>query len=444
MFLKRFIIFLAFITIGVALAYNYSHRISLSKEVQPELKLLRKTFREANGFSKEGGKLPYYKVYKDKNPIGFCFLTTDLAPEVKGHGGPIQIMVGMNLDGRIAGIKILQHNETLAHVQAIHEPWFTGQFKGKSVRNKLMIGEDLDGITGATTTTTAIAQAVRVSVHIMAEEVLQREAPEVEPEKLTLWERGQLFLLVGIFVAALIGFFKKKRWLRYLTLIVSLIFIGFYKRSPLSLVSIINSLTGRFPPLPHGFFWYLFVGLILISTIFWGRFYCGWICPFGAVEEFLYRRRRKLTSRLSGDALDSLGKKVRIIKYLLVCSAVILALVLDNVNVSNYDPFTVIFNQTGNILLVTFLVVILLSSVFYYRFWCRYFCPVGVVLGIMSFLSIWKLRSKENCVFCRACLNTCPVQAIEVTPKEKIKINTMECIHCNECVQVCKQRALVR
>lgn len=441
---KRFIILFAFITIGIALAYNYSHRISLSREFQPELKLLRKIFHEANGFSKEGGKLPHYKVYKGKKPVGFCFLTTDLVPEVKGHGGPIQIMVGTNLERRITGIEILQHNETPERVQAIYEPWFTEQFRRKSAGDKFIIGEDLDGITGATITTTAIAQAVRESVNMMAVEMFQREVSEMKPKKLTPWERGQLFLLAGIFGVAVIGFFQKKRWLRYLTLIVSLIFIGFYKNNALSLVNIINSLTNRFPPLPHGFFWYLFAGLILISTIFWGRFYCGWLCPFGAVEEFLYRRRWKLTSRLSGNVPGSLGRKVRIMKYFLVWSAVILALVLDNVNVSNYEPFSVIFNQTGNTLLVAFLIVLLFLSLFYYRLWCRYFCPVGVVLGIMSFLSIWKLHSNENCVFCRACLNTCPMQAIEVTAKEKIKINTMECIHCNECVRVCKQRALVR
>ncbi|HIE43302.1 MAG TPA: 4Fe-4S binding protein [Candidatus Omnitrophica bacterium] len=437
MFFKRVIIFFAFVTVGIALAYNYSHRLRVAERPFLEIEFLKEVFPLADNFSQKKGSPPHYEAYKDKRLIGFCFLTTDIAPEIRGYGGPIQIMVGMDLEGKITGVEILQHNETPVYVQEIYESWFTEQFKGKDATDKLLIGEDLDGITQATITTTAIAQGVRKSVNIITKEVLHKEIAKAEVEELTFWERWQLFLLGTIFVVALVGFFRRKRWLRYFVLICALIFIGFYKNNFLSLINIINSLTGRFPPLPHGSFWYLLAGLILVSTIFWGRFYCGWLCPFGAIEEIIHRKRYKLQ-------VSSLESELKRVKYFLVWIAIILALVLDNVSAGNYEPFTVIFNQKGSTLLVSFLIGILFFSLFYYRFWCRYFCPVGAVLGLVSSLSIWKLRSGENCTFCQSCLNNCPMQAIEVRDKEKITINHLECIHCNECIGVCRQGSLNR
>ena len=111
----------------------------------------------------------------------------------EGYGGFIQVMVGIDLEGKISGVKILEHEETPGLGAKIEEPSFREQFKGKSLENSVLVngnlavkndGGDLDALTGATISPRGVAQAASAGLKIFArhrEEILGQEAAGEEP-----------------------------------------------------------------------------------------------------------------------------------------------------------------------------------------------------------------------------------------------------------------------
>jgi electron transport complex protein RnfG len=111
----------------------------------------------------------------------------------EGYGGFIYIMMGIDLEGRISGVKILEHEETPGLGAKIEEPSFRGQFKGKSLENSVLVngnlavkkdGGDLDALTGATISPRGVAQAASAGLKIFArhrQEILGAEAPGEGP-----------------------------------------------------------------------------------------------------------------------------------------------------------------------------------------------------------------------------------------------------------------------
>jgi len=135
-------------------------------------------------FSNE--KYPHYKVYdKKKNLLGICYLTTDVDNSIKGYVGPIVILVGLSKDGKITGIKILSHNENIKEAEKIKEKWFQNQFKNKSLNDKFEIGKDIQGITGATITASAVAKSVRITSQKIFEEFFNKIKTEIKNENIS-------------------------------------------------------------------------------------------------------------------------------------------------------------------------------------------------------------------------------------------------------------------
>ncbi len=161
---EKFLKILLLLSIIAAVLVVLSQRLLPSKEINEE-EYLRIVMPEADSFSEKKETPPHYEAYKEKKGrekelVGLCFLTTDLFPDERGYAGPIHSLVGMDLKGFIAGIKIIAHSETPSYAYRIEEPWFERQFKRKSVFDEFKPGKDVDGITGATVTVSTIARAV--------------------------------------------------------------------------------------------------------------------------------------------------------------------------------------------------------------------------------------------------------------------------------------------
>lgn len=89
------------------------------------------------------------------------FNTKDVAPEIKGAGGHVEMQVDLNENGSIKDVKILHHNETPEYAGGITKPDFLNQFKGKNVNDPFVIGEDIDAVTGATISSKAVADTLK-------------------------------------------------------------------------------------------------------------------------------------------------------------------------------------------------------------------------------------------------------------------------------------------
>ena len=249
------------------------------------------------------------------------------------------------------------------------------------------------------------------------------------------WVLGVLAftLLAGIFVR-----FAKTRNLRGAFLVASVVVLGFYKGAcPCPISSMQNLvLMGLGVDINwQSLIWFL--ALIPITYLF-GRVYCGWICHLGALQEFIY-----LPAKIKiwqGEKAQKIMRFVRL--FFLV--ALLVQLVVTRTNLfKHYDPFKVAFNLIAtNTVSWVLLGLLLVSSIFIYRPFCKTVCPIGLILGWVSKIpGASVIGNKGSCTGCKTCDDTCKIRAI--TRNEKFsKLDNQECIACGECISSCNKKAL--
>lgn len=185
----------------------------------------------------------------------------------------------------------------------------------------------------------------------------------------------------------------------------------------------------------------LLVGIIVL-TITAARYFCGWICALGTMQELMGKLGKKLFKKrfIMPAVID---KPLRYLKYVLLVLILALTWKTGTLVINAYDPFAAyahipaglseVFTEylIGMIILIGSLVL----SMFYDRFFCKYMCPLGGFLGILSKISIFKIkRNADTCTSCTLCNKKCPVN-IPVSGVDTVK--SAECISCYECVTSC-------
>ena len=174
---------------------------------------------------------------------------------------------------------------------------------------------------------------------------------------------------------------------------------------------------------------------VLILTVLLGPVFCSHICPLGSIQEWFGKLGRKIFKKRYNKFIP---KKVHgVLKYL---RYVVLALIVWQTYQSatllfaNVDPYYALYHfWTGGatIAAISILVVTLLLSLFVERPWCKYACPYGGLLGLISKISIFKIRrSDTSCIACGKCDNVCPM-LIDVSAKSKV--NDTLCNRCMKC-----------
>ena len=120
----------------------------------------------------------------------------------------------------------------------------------------------------------------------------------------------------------------------------------------------------------------------------------------------------------------------------------ILSFILGNANPSSIEPFLTFFTNNTSKLGLIFLAVILIASTLYFRFWCIYLCPIGALTGLLSKISLFKIKVNHKCKGCKICKKICPTNAIYLDKNQKPIIDSPECILCNKCIKKCSEKAL--
>jgi len=276
-----------------------------------------------------------------------------------------------------------------------------------------------------------------------------------EAAKTALWQRiwkdrvGQIAGLAAMLVVLTGVFFFQFQatanervfyWFRIGFLTVSLVFLGWYANAQLSVVNLM-ALAGT---LRTGFTWdaFLLDPLVFIqwfavaaALIFWGRgAYCGWLCPFGALQELVNQIGRAL--RLPQWTLPwGLHERLWPVKYMIFLGLFGLSMISIPMaeTYAEVEPFktAIILKFMRDWPFVVFALVLLGLGLFVERFYCRYLCPLGAALAIPARMRMfdWLRRYKECGNPCQTCANECPVQAIHPTGE----INPNECIDCLHC-----------
>ncbi len=141
---------------------------------------LKQLFPAAAAFSPKQGDPPHYTAYgpgaAGSQPIvGYAFYTTDLVPLERGYGGPIVMLAGLDMTGKMTGLIVVDHHEPYGDF-SIERPQFAQQFKGKDIRDPFKVGGDIDAVSRATISVTSASRAVRNSARRIARALLVPDA----------------------------------------------------------------------------------------------------------------------------------------------------------------------------------------------------------------------------------------------------------------------------
>jgi len=187
----------------------------------------------------------------------------------------------------------------------------------------------------------------------------------------------------------------------------------------------------------------IFICALLLSLLL-KKGFCGWICPVGTVSELAYKAGRTV----SGGNLSLpryIDYPLRSVKYLLMAFflyIIILKMSPESIRAFLSTPYwmvadlkLLVFFTEMSATTLTVLTVLLIASLFVKNFWCRYFCPYGALLGLLSILSPVKVtRDPSRCIRCHRCTRSCPA----LLPVEYMeRVSSPECTGCLTCISRC-------
>ena len=178
-------------------------------------------------------------------------------------------------------------------------------------------------------------------------------------------------------------------------------------------------------------FWipFVFIIAILILSVIFGPIWCGWLCWLGALQEFVYQKNK--WNLLKTQKAQKILLRIQIVAFILLVLWVILT---KRPVLCAYDPFISIFrlkifNWIGYITVP----LLLLSSLFIYRPFCRILCPIGLMLYMIKYLPFARKMKLENCTNCKKCYSYCKLHALHDKKVEN------SCIMCGACKEAkCK------
>jgi ferredoxin len=214
----------------------------------------------------------------------------------------------------------------------------------------------------------------------------------------------------------------------------------------------------------HTLYWPLLWALLTIALTFvFGRYFCGWVCPFGTIHQFagyLWNRKVPISKRLALNAY----RKLQYVKYYILIVFLVMAFVpfsTSSLQTGLLDPISLI-TRTFNLALLPIadmkpsvmsaagrfyegallVILIFFAAVFMNliipRFYCRFICPLGALLGILSRNAVFRIGKNENhCTDCKRCNAFC-----EGACEPSGRIRVAECVLCLNCREECGEEAI--
>jgi NosR/NirI family nitrous oxide reductase transcriptional regulator len=143
-----------------------------------------------------------------------------------------------------------------------------------------------------------------------------------------------------------------------------------------------------------------------VFTLFFGRGFCGGVCPLGAIQDIVLLRPVKVPGPVESC--------LRLLAYVYLGAAVLFAATGSAFLICRYDPFVGFFRLSGDLNIIILGVCFLVIGIFVGRPYCRFLCPYGVILRQLSRLSKWKVTiTPDECIKCNLCEDACPFGAIK-------------------------------
>ena len=211
-----------------------------------------------------------------------------------------------------------------------------------------------------------------------------------------------------------------------------------------------NALTAANKSIP-----YYMVGIILLYALLFGRWICGYLCPFGLIQDLIYKfktpkiKKNRFTKILTKLKYVILAVFVIILPLMYAfrefvlpsfCKYICPAGTLEGaVGLLMHPENENMFSMLGPLFTWKFsiLVLFILGAIFIYRFFCRFFCPLGLIYGLFNKISFVGVSvDNDKCTECGRCYSACKMDIS--------KIGDVECIQCGDCIPACPTNAIYR
>ena len=221
------------------------------------------------------------------------------------------------------------------------------------------------------------------------------------------------WLDVGVLIAALsVGTYlvlkKRSRAWVFGLMVFSLAYFGFYRKGCVCSIGAIQNvaLTVFSSDYAIPLTALLFFVIPLVFTLFFGRIFCGSVCPLGAIQDLVLMKPMAVPKWLEAG--------LRMIAYTYLALSVLFAATGSAFLICRYDPFVAFFRLSGNMPVFVLGACFLVIGLFVARPYCRFVCPYGVLLRQCSRLSKWRVTiTPTDCIACRLCEDACPFGAID-------------------------------
>lgn len=220
------------------------------------------------------------------------------------------------------------------------------------------------------------------------------------------------YIHLGVFIVLLVlatyfAVFKRSRRALFIISIISLLWLGFVRDGCICPIGAIQNVTlaactssYAIPVTVAAFF-----ALPLIFTLFFGRTFCAAVCPLGAMQELVALKPVRVPAWLE----NTLG----LLAYVYLGLAVLFSVTGTAFLICRYDPFVGFFRMNAGANMLALGACFLIVGIFVGRPYCRYLCPYGAILRLVSRFSQWHVRiPPEECINCRLCEDACPYGAI--------------------------------
>ena len=237
---------------------------------------------------------------------------------------------------------------------------------------------------------------------------------------------SEVFAVLFLCALVMTAFVMKKEMLRWATLTVTLIYLGWMDGGFVSVSHITNGIKLGPSMFLNDLPLLIVIVFTVVTALLWGRIFCSSLCPFGALQDFITRIVPKQFRYQVPQAIHDLAIYV---KYTILAFLVMMALAYSDLSLFQYfEPFGTVFYISRSMVLWAIAAGFLLGAVFIPRFYCRYACPLGASLGVVSLVSPFRIKRVQQCDVCKVCEHACPTAAIRGPA-----IDFKECVRCDIC-----------
>ena len=329
----------------------------------------KQIFKTAETFEKTGDECVFDVFDSAKNQLGRVLYAKPDETSVAGFGGNLRVVTGISPDGKIVGTELGENYESVGFIERVRDAGFFEKWNGLSVEEAAKT--DVDTVSGATMSTTAIKSMVALNLSKYSGMEIARDQQDATP----LWLKIAVFVILAY---SLFAFFfpQKTAKFRIFHLVILAVILGFISGSALSFESFKNwIISGNIALIPL----VILCAALIIPIVSGKNFYCSFVCPFGAMQELLGRiplPKKSFSPKFM--------KRVLVFKTVLLVAIYVMMIfrIVEDLNV--FEPFSAFKFEVASIPSLVIAAFFLIVSLFISRQWCRFFCPTGTLMSIFA------------------------------------------------------------